>query len=80
MYFEPVLQHIYNALAYLKYHKKLYANISIAKGISGEEVFRFSDIVEIRGENESIDEKIDATEMSEGINDTLQQNMLQLSN
>ena len=42
---------------YLKSHNKFYEDISIAKGLSSEEMFRFSDILEIQGENESITEK-----------------------
>ena len=68
IYFEPVCSHIlYQALAYLKSHNNVYTDISITKGHSSEELFRFSDIVEIEGEHESATEKIisDGTEMSE---------------
>ena len=49
VYFKPGRsQIIYQALAYLKSHKKLYEDI--AKGLSGEEMFKFSDILEIQGQ------------------------------
>ena len=48
VYFEPVRAHIiYQALIYLKLHNKYYKDISIAKGLSSEDMFKFSDIVEI---------------------------------
>ena len=43
VYFESVLPHImYEALAYLKRYDKLYEGISTAKGVSREDMFRFS--------------------------------------
>ena len=53
-------------LACLKSHNKFYSYISIAKGFSSEEIFRFSNIVEIQGESESAAEKTisDGEEMS----------------
>ena len=66
VYFKPVLPHImYQALAYFKSHSKFYEDISIAKGLSRKEMFRFCDTVEIEGEKESVTEKIisDRTEM-----------------
>ena len=56
-------------LACLKSHNKFYSYISIAKGFSSEEIFRFSDIVEIQGESESAAEKTisDGEEMSHWI-------------
>ena len=73
VYFEPACPHvIYQALACLKSHRKFYADISIARVFSSEEVFTFSDIAEVQGENQSVTEMIisDWTETSESINDT----------
>ena len=60
VYFKPVHPKIiYQALAYLKSHNKLYKDIPITKGPSSEDMFRFSDInVEIQRENENVTEKI----------------------
>ena len=53
VYFKPVNQHIiYKALTYLKSQNKLHEDIFIIKGLSNEEIFRFSDILEMQGENE----------------------------
>ena len=53
VYFEPVRSHvIYQALIYLKPHNKFYEDISIAKGFSSEDMFKFSDFVEMQGETE----------------------------
>ena len=58
LYFEPVHLHIiYQALAFLKFHNEFYEDISIAKDLSREEMFRFSDIAEIQEQNESVTEK-----------------------
>ena len=46
------------ALAYLKPHYKSYEDISIAKVLSSESMFRFSDIVEILGQYENVTDKI----------------------
>ena len=72
IYFQPVRPHIvYQALTYLKSYNKFYQDISIAKGLSGEDMFKFSDIVEIQGESECVTEKnvFDGKEMTENIND-----------
>ena len=45
-------------LAYLKFHNKFLEDISVARSLSSEDIFKFSDIVEIKEENESITEKI----------------------
>ena len=57
--FEPVCPHnIYQALAYLKSHKKFCKYISITKGLSSEDMFMFSDVnVEIQRENGSCSKK-----------------------
>ena len=56
----------------MKSHNQFYEDISIAKGLSNEKIFRFSDIVKIESKNENVTEKVisDGTEMSESINDT----------
>ena len=56
----------------MKSHNQFYEDISIAKGLSNEETFRFSNIVKIESKNENVTEKVisDGTEMSESINDT----------
>ena len=76
-YFEPVRPYvIYQALTNLKLHNKFYEDISIAKGHSSEDMFKFSDIVEIQGETEkSTAESI--CNAKENVNE-LKQNMLQL--
>ena len=57
-YFEPVRPHIvYQSLTYLKSYNKFYGNISIAKGLSSEEMFKFSDIVEIQGKSKCVTNK-----------------------
>ena len=71
VYFEPVRPHIiYQALTYLKSYNKFYDVISIAKGLSSEEMFKFSDIVEIQGKFEFVTEKnvSNGKEMTENIN------------
>ena len=48
VYFRPVRPHIiYQVLTYLKSHNKFYEDISIPKGLSSEDMFRFSDNFEI---------------------------------
>ena len=72
VYFEPVRLHIiYQALTYLKLHNKYYEDISIAKGLSSEDMFKFSDIVEVQGRSEWVLQKnvSDGKEMAENIND-----------
>ena len=71
VYFELVRPHIiYQALTYLKLHNKFCKDISVTKGLSSEDMFKFSDIVEIPGETESVTEKnvSDGEEMTENIN------------
>ena len=65
LHFKQVLPHIiYQVLSCFKYQNKFHADISIAKVLSSEKMFRFSDIEEFQGENESVTEKImlDGTE------------------
>ena len=72
VYFEPVRRHIvYQTLTYLKSYNKFYEDISIAKGFSSEDTFKFSDIVEIQGHSEWVTEKhvSSGKEMTENIND-----------
>ena len=54
----------------MKSHDKSYEDISITKGLSSDEMLRFSDILETQGENESVNEKIipNEKEMCESIN------------
>ena len=53
IYFEQVWPHTaYQALTYLKSYTKFYDDISIAKGLSSEKMFKFSDIVEIQWQSE----------------------------
>ena len=78
VYFEPIWPHvIYQAIAYLKSHNKFYEDISIAKSLLNEKIFRFSSIVEIQRKNKSVTEKLisDGKEMRK----RLIQNMLQLT-
>ena len=62
----------------MRSHNKFYPEISIGKGHFSEEIFRFSDIVGIPGEIESVTEKITSgqTEMSKSKNDNETQNGL----
>ena len=54
--FEPVRPHfIYQALTYLKSHK-FYEDISVTKGLSGEDMLTFSDIDKNQEETESVTE------------------------
>ena len=57
VYLEPVCPLMYQVLAYLKSHK-LYEDVSIAKGLSIEYMFRFSHTVKIQENNESVTKKI----------------------
>ena len=53
VYFEPVCPHvIYQVLIYLKSHNKFYEDISLAKGLSNEDMLTFSDFVEMLGETQ----------------------------
>ena len=54
----------------MKSPNKCYEDISIAKGLSSEDMFKLSDIAEIQGEIESVTDKniSDIKEMSENIN------------
>ena len=73
VYFEPVCPHItHQAHADLKSHNEFYEDISVAKGLSREDMFRLFEIVEIQGENKNVTEKIisNRKEMSENRNDT----------
>lgn len=59
IYFEPVRPLvIYQKLGYLKSHKKLYEDISIAEGLSSADMFKFPDIVEIQRKNKNIMKKL----------------------
>ena len=71
VYFKPVrLYIIYEALTYLKSHNKFYKDIFIEKSLSNEDMFKFSDIVEMQGETESDTENIsDGKETRENAND-----------
>ena len=73
VYFDPVCPHItHQAHADLKSHNEFYEDISVAKGLSREDMFRLFEIVEIQGENKNVTEKIisNRKEMSENRNDT----------
>ena len=48
---------MYQALTYLKSHNKFYKDISIKKGLYREDMFKFSDIVEIRDNTTFLMEK-----------------------
>ena len=51
------MQIIYQALACLKLHDKFYKDNSITKGLSCEDMFRFFDTVETRGQNKNLTQK-----------------------
>ena len=70
-YFEPVCPYvIYQTLTYLEGHNKFYKDISIKKGLSSEDMFNFSDIIEIQGQTERNTENIsDGTQMTKNVND-----------
>ena len=72
VFFEPVRQHmIYQLLSYLKSHNKFCKDISIGKGLSSEDMFKFSDIVEMSGKTEGDTENIsNEKEMTKNVNDT----------
>ena len=70
--FEPLRPHIiYEALAHMKSHNKSQKDISIAKGLSSEHIFKFSEIHETQERKKSVTEKItsDGKETSENMND-----------
>ena len=72
VYFEPVRPHVvYQALTYLKFCNTFYGDISIVKGLLSEDMFKFSDIVEIQGQSDCVTEKnvSYAKKMTENIND-----------
>ena len=51
MYFEPVCpQFCSRHFTYFKCYDSFYENISMTKGSSSDDMFKFSDIVEIQGE------------------------------
>ena len=55
----------------MKSFNKFYGKISITKGLSSDDMFKFSDIVEIQGQSKCVTEKniSDGKEMTENIND-----------
>ena len=78
LYFEPVYSHtIFKTLAYLKSHNKFYEDIYIANGLLSEEIFRFSDIPEIQGQNKNVTEKIVSNRKEMKIEMALRQILLQ---
>ena len=55
IYVESAHPHIvYQALTFLKSRNKFYEDISVTKGLSGEDILNFSDINENQEETESI--------------------------
>ena len=60
---------LWEEFTYLKSYNKFYDDISIAKRLSSEEMFKSSDIVEIQGQNSNVTEETisDKKEMSESI-------------
>ena len=52
-----VFVHFSRSVTYLKSYNNFYDNISIAKDLSSEEMFKFSDILEIQGQYECVTEK-----------------------
>ena len=62
---------LYTIPTYLKSYNKFYDDISIAKDLSSEEMFKFSGTVEIQGKSECVTETnvSDGKEMTENIND-----------
>ena len=66
--FRPYI--FYQALTYFRLNNKFYRDISIAKGLSSEDMFRFSDIVEIHGETEGVTaiNISDGKEITENVN------------
>ena len=62
---------MYQALTYLIFCNKFYNDISIAKGLSIKDMFKFSDIVEIKGQADCVTGKniCHGKEITENIND-----------
>ena len=60
---------LYQGFIYLKSQNKFYEDFSIAKGLARPKLFRFSEIVEIQAESDSLTEKVvsNGTEISESI-------------
>ena len=81
-YFEPVRPRtIDQALTYLKSNNKSYEDISVTKDPSGEDMLKFSDIIEIQEETESVNENgiSDEKEMNKNNNKMqVKQNKFQL--
>ena len=68
MYFDPARPHIiYQAFAYLISHNKFYEYISIAKGLSSKDMFRFLILLKFKNKIRNVTEKIisDKKEVSE---------------
>ena len=55
----------------MKSFNKFYGKVSITKGLSSDDMFKFSDIVEIQGQSKCVTEKniSDGKEMTENINE-----------
>ena len=71
VHFEPVRPHnVYQALTYLKSYDKFYVDIFITNGLSNENTFKFSNIIKIQGQSESVTEnKISGgKEMTKNVN------------
>ena len=68
-YFDPDI--VYQTLTYLKSCNKFYDDISTAKGLSSEEMFKFSVIIEIQGQFGCVTKKnvSDEKGITENIND-----------
>ena len=59
VYFKPVGSYnVCQAFTYLKYYNKFYEDISVAKGLSSVDMFKFSNIVEVQGQSECVSENI----------------------
>ena len=58
VYFKPISPHIIcQRLCYLKWHNKFHKDISIGKGLSGENTSKFFDNIESQGKNQSATDK-----------------------
>ena len=71
VYFEPVRPHnVYQALTYLKSYDQFSVDIFITNGLSNENTFKFSNIIKIQGQSESVTEnKISGgKEMTKNVN------------
>ena len=64
----------------MKSYNKFYENISIAKDLSSEDMFKLTDIVEIQEQSECVSEKIvsDRKESTENVNQRSERSLLQL--